>query len=489
MSMPHMLESASALPEVVIGYVSVRSQGGTSFLDADDLSDSEAFHGRQEDVSEATRAIEDAGLEVVAESPLGMAVAGSPGAYEELTGGTLTPVELLMHTRAQRLEYVTHLDIVGSGQPEALGAGTGGPEAVEGVVLERPRSPMAIFPAPIAPSVARFHLRVPDDVATILGAHDAHRRGERGEGVTVAMVDSGWFRHPFFAAHGYDVQPTVSVVPGTNPARDPHGHGTGESANVFAIAPAAVLRPFRAANDRGQLVGALAGFVRAKAGRPDVLTNSWGGDYLDPVPAQPDAADRALALEIRDAIRQNIVVVFSAGNGSFSAEAQVPGVIAAGGVFASAGLELQASTYSSGYHSAWFGGVDVPTVSGLVGLRPRASYIMMPIPAGCPIDVERAAAGTGSGAGDPPDGTAPNDGWALFSGTSASAPQLAGAAAVLRGIRANATPAEVTKALCDTAIDVRVGRCHPRFNNPAQPGRDLATGFGLVDVSAAAAAI
>jgi subtilisin family serine protease len=160
-------------------------------------------------------------------------------------------------------------------------------------------------------------------------------------------------------------------------------------------------------------------------------------------------------------------------------------VIAAGGVFASAGLELQASDYSSGYHSQWFGGVDVPTVSGLVGMRPRASYIMMPIPPGCPIDVQRAAAG----GGDPADGTSPSDGWALFSGTSAAAPQIAGAAAVLRGIRNNASPAQVAQALANTAIDVRAGRCHPRFNNPATSGRDLATGFGLIDVSAAAAAI
>src|SRR3954467_8304845 len=90
---------------------------------------------------------------------------------------------------------------------------------------------------------------------------------------------------------------------------------------------------------------------------------------------------------------------------------------------------------ASGYHGPGFGGVDVPPVSGLVGMRPRASYIMMPIPPGCPIDVQRAAAGTGTGAGDPPDGTSPDDGWALFSGTSAAAPQIAGAAAVLRGVR------------------------------------------------------
>jgi hypothetical protein len=46
---------------------------------------------------------------------------------------------------------------------------------------------------------------------------------------------------------------------------------------------------------------------------------------------------------------------------------------------------------------------------------------------------------------------------------------------VLRGVRHNATPAPVPHALANTAIDVRVGRCHLRFKNPATPGRDLAT--------------
>jgi subtilisin family serine protease len=488
-AMPPILESGNALPRVILGYVSVRSQGGASFLDADDLSAPEPFYGSRDDHGAAERALASSGLEVVAESELGKAVAGPPEAFEELTGGRVEPYEQLMRTRSDRTEYVTHLDIVGDDQPDALGVGSSRAEAIEGVVLERPRAPQSIFPAPIPPCVARFHLRVPDDVATILGAEQAHRRGLVGAGVTVAMVDSGWFRHPFFAAHGYAVRPPITVVPGTNPGSDPHGHGTGESANIFAIAPGATLQPFRAADNAGNLVGAIAGFVRAKQSNPGVLTNSWGGDGPFPPPPAPPAADRALILEIRDAIARGIVVVFSAGNGQFSSEAQVPGVIAAGGVFATAGLDLRASDYASGYHSPWFGGVDVPTVSGLVGMRPRASYIMLPIPSGCPIDVERAAAGTGTGLGDPPDGTTANDGWALFSGTSAAAPQVAGAAAVLRAIKPGATPAQVTQALSATAVDVIVGRCHPRFNNPAAPGRDLATGFGLINVSAAAAAI
>src|SRR5919108_2321715 len=330
-------------------------------------------------------------------------------------------------------------------QPDVLGVGVAGSRAsgIEAVVIERPRSPQAIFPSPIPPSVARFHIRVPDDVSVLLGAEEAHRRGHVGDGVTVAMVDSGQFAHPFFAAHRYSVRPAVTIVPGTNPAVDPHGHGTGESANIFAVAPGAVLRPYRASNSAGNLVGALAGFVRAKGDGPDVLTNSWGSDNPYPPQGPPDPGDRALVLEIMDAIARGIVVIFSAGNGHFGVEPQVPGVIAAGGVHATAGLDLQASTYSSGYDSPWFGGVQVPTVSGLVGMAPRASYIMLPIPPGCPIDTERAIAGDG----DPADGTGPKDGWALFSGTSAAAPQLAGAAAVLRGVRNGATPAQVATAL------------------------------------------
>jgi subtilisin family serine protease len=488
-TLPPTFDSDDELPEVVLGYVSVRSQGGTPFFDARDLDDVEAFYGDDQDIADAKSAIRELDLEIVAESKLGLGVAGSPRAYERLTGGKLVPVERLVHTRVGRLEYVTHLDIQGSDQPDDLGVGRAQFDAIEGVVLDRPRAPSGIRPTPIAPNVARFHLRVPDDVATLLGASRAHRDGHRGGGVTVAMVDSGWYRHPYFVARGYRVQPPVTVVPGTNPAKDPVGHGTGESANVFAVAPDAELRPVRISNDAGKLVGALPGFVRAKQWAPDVLTNSWGGDYLDPVPDQPNAADMALALEIVDAIKRGTVVVFSAGNGTFSPEAQVPGVIAAGGAYATAGLELQASDYSSGFRSAWFGGVDVPTVSGLVGMRPRASYIMMPVPERCEIDVARASAGTGEGAGDPPDGTTANDGWALFSGTSAAAPQIAGAAAVLLGKNGNLTPAQVTQALSDTAVDVLAGRCHPRFNHQAGPGYDLATGWGLINVSAAAAAI
>jgi len=489
MSMPEEFDSVGQVPGLLLGYVSVRSQGGISALEAEPraLASAEPFQASRDDHDEARGALESAGLEVVGESRLGQAVAGPPEAFEELTGGKCVTREVLLHAEAGRERYVTHVDIVGSGQPDTLGLGMVASEAarIEGLLLERPRILQAVFPAPIPPTVPKFHLRVPDDVALLLGATAAHRKGYEGAGVTVAMVDSGQYAHPFFLVHGYDVKAAVSVVPGASPARDPVGHGTGESANIFSVAPAATLRPYRASDVQGRLVGAITGFLRAKTEvpRPQVLTNSWGGDGPYPPDGPLDPWDRVWALEIRDAVEQGIVVVFSAGNGSFTVEPQVPGVLAAGGVYATAGLDLRASDYASGYDSPWFEGVTVPTVCGLVGMRPRAQYLMLPIPAGSEIDVGESV----SAAGDSPDGTAGNDGWALFSGTSAAAPQLAGVVALILGARPGLTPAQVRQALVETAVDVRAGRCHPRFNFPAQFGPDRATGSGLVSGAAAVA--
>ncbi len=58
-------------------------------------------------------------------------------------------------------------------------------------------------------------------------------------------------------------------------------------------------------------------------------------------------------------------------------------------------------------------------------------------------------------------------------------------AALILGAKPALSPAQVTEALKATAIDVRVGRCHERFDNPAQIGHDSATGHGLVDAWAA----
>jgi hypothetical protein len=487
--LPQELASSSPLPDVIQGYVSVRSQGGQSVLDAslDQIaSGTTPYRAAHADIDAACKALDGIGFTILATSRVGIAVAGKPGAFEELTGGQLVTFERLMHAEAGRLRYVTHVDVVGSGQPEArciAGIKAGAQTEFEGVLVERPCMLQGVFPAPIPPIVPRFYLRVPDDVALLLNAIPAHRQGHVGAGVKVAMVDSGQETHPFFVAHGYDVRPPITVVPGTSPAKDPVGHGTGESANIFAVAPQAELHAIRASNNAGALVGAIAGFLRAKQLQPAILTNSWGGDGPFPPSGPPDSFDIAWAIEILDAIEQGIFVVFSAGNGSFTIEPQVPNVLAAGGVFATADLALRASNYTSGYPSPWFQGVTVPDVSGLVGTQPRAKYIMLPIPPECEIDRELSQPALPN---DPEgDGTTSGDGWALFSGTSAAAPQVAGAAAAILAAKPGLNPLQVTQALTASAVDVTLGRCHPRFNNSAQAGPDAATGHGLLDVAAA----
>lgn len=429
------------------------------------------------------RNLEQSGFTVLAESPLGFAVSGPPGAYEELTGGTIELRERLLYAEADQVRYVTHIDIVGRNQPKSLGVARAKSKTarIDGILIQRPRIFLGVSPSPIPPPSGRFHLRAPSDIALGLNALQAHREGFLGEGVTVAMPDSGQYRHPYFAAYGYQIKPTITVVPGTNRGKDPVGHGTGESANIFAAAPSATLQAIRVSNDRGALVGAISGFMKAKELRPHIITCSWGGDGPFPPDGSPDEFEMAFALEIQNAIEQSIVVVFSAGNSQFSIEPQVPGVLAAGGAFMAQDLSLRASDYASGYASPWFQGVTVPTVCGLVGMRPRAQYLMLPVQPRSEIDVMESQAIPV----DPGDGTTANDGWALFSGTSAAAPQIAGVVALILGAKPGLRPAQVTEALTKTATDIVAGRCHPRYNHPAQVGHDEATGFGLVNALAA----
>jgi len=488
LQLPRETVSDNTPPPLLIGYVSV--QGAESLLAARPTrlrKTLAAYRAKKATRNSVRHDLEKSGFAVLAESALGFSVAAPGGAYEEITGGTLRAREVLADIDADYTTYVTHWDIVGDAQPKTLGVARPASKAlkVDGILIERPRFVHAVFPSPIPPGSPKFHLRVPLDVAVGLSAVPVQQLGHLGEGILVVMPDSGWFRHPFFSANGFNVKPTITVVPATDPSKDPIGHGTGESANIFAAAPAATLQAIRASNNAGKLVGSVAAFLQAKDldPKPHIITNSWGGDQPFPPAGPPDESEMAFAAEILDAIEQGILVIFSGGNGQFSIEPQVPGVLAAGGVFLDPVGNIRASDYTSGYASPWFENVAVPSVCGLVGMRPRAQYLMLPVQPDCELDREESEA-------DPlvdvtTDGTLSNDGWALFSGSSAAAPQLAGIAALMLAAKPGLTPAQVVEAVTRTAIDVNVGRCHPRFNNAAVPGFDFATGAGLANATAA----
>jgi subtilisin family serine protease len=326
-----------------------------------------------------------------------------------------------------------------------------------------------------APLKSYWHLRMPGDVSLATNADRAHRSGVTGKGIRVAMCDSGWFKHPFFVGRGYRVAP-VTLGPGTsNPTHDENGHGTGESANIFAVAPDVELLPVKMS-----FVNTTAAFNAAVGLGPHVISNSWGSSkQFGPL----SAADQALAAAIAAAVASGIVVVFSAGNGHWGFPGQHPDVISAGGVFMDRDESLRASNYASGFMSNIYANRRVPDLCGLVGMQPKAIYIMLPLEPGDDIDSTPVSSGGLQGGTHPQgDETGNNDGWGAFSGTSAAAPQLAGAVALVKQACPKLTPAQVRDVLKSTARDVTAGTCNPNTGgNAATGGPDLATGHGLVD--------
>src|SRR5262249_17923955 len=154
-----------------------------------------------------------------------------------------------------------------------------------GVAIEVPRYFMA--PSMFAPLKKYWHLRLPGDVSLADNADRAHRAGITGKGVKVAMVDTGWFKHPYFVGGGYNVGPVVLGPAAAEPLKDEVGHGTGESANIFALAPDISFLPVKMS-----FVNSIGAFNAAVGLKPDIITCSWGSS----IPFGPlSAADQALA--------------------------------------------------------------------------------------------------------------------------------------------------------------------------------------------------
>jgi serine protease AprX len=316
---------------------------------------------------------------------------------------------------------------------------------------------------------------VPDDVALVLRATPAHERGVTGRGVLVAMSDTGFYRHPFYAWHGYNYNATLSPD-AINVDTDDFGHGTAEAANIFAVA--------RDIDFVGVKMGGnpTLAFKTASDLEPAVMTNSWGYD-LAGLATLPNFL-LPLEAAVIEAVRQRgITVCFSAGNGQIAFPGMMPDVLAVGGVFAYENLvgndfQLEASNYASSFDSLIYPGRHVPDVCGLVGMQPRAIYIELPLQPGCTIDVGL------SGAAFPNrDETAPDDGWTVISGTSAASPQAAGVCALLKQAQPGLSPSLVKNILRASARDVQAGASNN--GQPAGPGHDGATGAGLMDAFAA----
>jgi subtilisin family serine protease len=468
--------AAADFPDRIFGIASPQSVGASLFTPGalPDASTVGNFVSDRQAVERAVNLLADAGFEVLQANELMINIAGSRELYESAFDTTLVAEERPTRKSGDVKDTATFFDTTDTDVSGlATTTGTRFEEVLEGIAIEEPAYPAA--PNAFPPTVDYFKLDVPADVSLACNADKAHRAGITGRNVVVAMVDTGWQTHPFFTERGYRVDPTL-LGPGTADAGvDEHGHGTGESANIFATAPDVTLKPVKAATASGALVNLTAAFNAAIALNPHIVSNSWTSDIqFGPL----SAAMQARAAAVAAAWAAGVIVVFAAGNGHYGFPGQHPDVISVGGVDIRADGTLRASNYASGFMSNIYPNRRVPDLSGIVGMKPKAMNITLPLPAGCAID-------TGNAGGSHPNGdeTTGNDGWAAFSGTSAACPQVAGVCALIKQACMSLTPAQVRSILMSTARDVTTGT--NQQGNTATAGPDLATGNGLVDANKA----
>ncbi|HYJ47173.1 MAG TPA: S8 family serine peptidase, partial [Pyrinomonadaceae bacterium] len=428
----------SELPSRIFAQVSPLSVGGVSMFDAQEQIHSSTvsnFFSETEVVEGAVARLQEAGFEILQISPMTINIAGSAATYRKAFDTNLVvedrPVIKEMG-RKDVAQFIDSPDTKLSGFIDPSGSKLS--DVIEGIAIEEKRYPMG--PSMFAPLKKYWHLRVPGDVSLACNADRAHRTGITGKGIKVAMADSGWFKHPYFVGRGYNVS-AVTLGPGAaNPLADEVGHGTGESANIFSNAPDVSFMPVKMS-----FVNSTGGFNAAVGLHPDIITCSWGSSTNGPL----SAADQALAAAIAAAVASGITVIFSAGNGHFGFPGQHPDVISAGGVFMDVDESLRASDYASGFISQIYPNRRVPDLCGLVGMKPKAIYIMLPIQPGDEIDATPSSSPGGLQGGTFPNGdeTTNNDGWGAFSGTSAAAPQLAGVAALIKQACPGLKPADI----------------------------------------------
>lgn len=304
----------------------------------------------------------------------------------------------------------------------------------------------------------KFRLRVPGDIAQIMKSSSVHKRGITGHSVKVAMIDSGFYHHPYLKEQGYNFL-AITAPDAVDHTSDLSGHGTGESANLFATAPGINFVGVKMANPT-------LAFKTATELKPDIMTNSWGYSEDRPGTSMPNWL-KPLYLAVLDAVSKGITVCFSAGNGHFAFPGSMPEVISVGGVVVDQNLNYSATRYTSGFDSTWFPGRSTPDVCGLCGTPPTADYIVLPVQDGSALQK--------------------SGGWGAFSGTSAASPMVAGVCALLKEADPQLSPVDIKNILKYTSRDITVGRnAHGKL---AAPGPDGATGFGLVDAERAIEAV
>jgi hypothetical protein len=304
----------------------------------------------------------------------------------------------------------------------------------------------------LPPEETGRNLHLPGDIAQLTRASAAHRQvletGDRatGNGVTVAVVDAGFPRHPFLEEHGYRIT-RIAAADASDPEVAPSGHGVGMLAGLFACAPDVTALAVKWGDNPIAALDAVMDY-----GGVRVASLSWGFDQ-GKKHSLPTSPDTLLMIEARilEMIASGVTVVAAAGNGERFFPAMMPDVIAVGGVTVDEDDGLLAWDGASSFTSLIYSGRRVPDVCGI------ATRAQLPTRAGT---------------------AAP--GWTSADGaTSLATAQVAGVAALLIQKKPSLNPNEVREHLMHWATDVQQGKTASK--NTATTGDDLATGAGLVN--------
>jgi serine protease AprX len=339
---------------------------------------------------------------------------------------------------------------------DAPGAEIAAPVSVEGAAWICPISPPLFVQPSLPPVINEFQLRVPGDIAQLTGASATHRLSSRaggatGDGVGVAVIDSGFAPHPYYQSHNYDIT-AVAASDATHPMVDELGHGTSALAPLLACAPDVKAYGIKVGQNPILAIDRAVMFHDVK-----VISLSWVYD-LDPG-ENLTRVMRAINIRLAALIRRGKTVIAAAGNGEISFPAMMPDIISVGGVAINELEKLSVWDGASSFTSTVFPGRDVPDLCGF------ASSMLLPT---------MLKGGTEAG-------------WKVTTGTSFASPQVAGIAALMIQKNPALTPQGIRDILCSTATDIRSGQSASQDH--AIKGRDRATGDGLVNAHRAWSAV
>ena len=322
-------------------------------------------------------------------------------------------------------------------------------------------------PTPIAYDTAEY--RENPSLAQ-MNAQAAYLNGITGDGILVAVIDSGVSQAPEMQGQ---LHSRVNVVPGASSEIDDlNGHGTGMAsiiaarrdhssnthfANMHGIAFNAQILSINAASSANCDAddcsffnsNIASGYNHAVANNVDVINESLGSD-------SPPTATLVAAMQA--AVAADIVIVLPAGNRETPSDPV-------------SATESAAQLSASSAYAPWAndqiiiaGSVDsdntISDFSYRAGTDAQNVFLMAP---GRNIT------------GQLPDLTTPEDDYAYYNitGTSASTAQISGAAALLREAFPSLTARQVVTLLLDTATDL------------GAPGPDPIYGRGLIDLEEA----